>query len=103
MCIRDRCVSKEKGKSKYGQRKVVGAGKAAVPLGVHDAIWKSHLEWMVKWDGSSFDCTVCGEPGSLLICEGKDCDWAQHAKCSRYDTLADPWLCNRCALEKDLI
>ena len=97
------CVSKEKGKSKYGQRKVVGAGKAAVPLGVHDAIWKSHLEWMVKWDGSSFDCTVCGEPGSLLICEEKDCDRAQHAKCSRYDTLADPWYCNRCALEKDLI
>ena len=93
-------VSSETGKTRRGQRKVTGRGKAAVPKGVHDKIWRSHIQRMMLDDFHDFDCAVCGSmSGSLLRCDGRDCTRVQCEDCSVMDSQSDPWHCNQCVLE----
>ena len=96
-------VSNETGKSRPGQRKVSGRGKAAIPKGVHDKIWQSHIEWLKTEDGFAYECAVCGETGLLTCCEADGCNRAQHVHCSKMDTKEEPWFCNTCAYEKGSI
>ena len=96
-------VSNETGKIRAGQRKVDGRGKAAIPKGVHDKIWQSHLEWIATEDGHSYECAVCGGLGLLTCCDKEGCNSAQHVRCSKMDMKAEPWYCNVCALEEGCI
>ncbi len=45
-------------------------------------------------------CHKCAEPGSLVCCEGEDCQHAYHGDCLPFDSMpldSSPWLCPVCA------
>ena len=92
-------VSNQTGVNRPGQRRMDEHRKAIVPLGVHDALFSSHLRCINEsYAARTNRCSKCRGTGQLLHCSNLQCKRAQHEHCSRLASDNIPWLCDSCAL-----
>ena len=113
-CARDGCrmkvpgtnhhvlaVMRPQGPKPFGQRLATQIQKSKIPMGVHDKIWESHLEWLETDDGHAYNCAKCMGTGILLCCDTPGCSLALHEECAwKIPTAKGKWFCNHCELEK---